>query len=80
MFHHLPNGWFFSYFYPIRKYSKYSLHLIFCWERNDTSSLNKRMALIANFDKVELHTAEHVKIHYIYIYTEKRKLVWKWWS
>ena len=27
---------FFKYFYPFRKYSKYSLNLTFCWPCNDT--------------------------------------------
>ena len=35
--YHLPNGCFFK-FYPIRKYSKYSLHVIFGCECNDTRS------------------------------------------
>ena len=30
---------FFSYFCPIRKYSKYILDVTFRWEWNDTSSL-----------------------------------------
>ena len=38
--YHLPNSWFLTYFYTIRKYSKYSLNLTFCWECNDTSSLS----------------------------------------
>ena len=32
---------FFPYFYPIRKYSKYSLHLTFNWKRNNTPSLRR---------------------------------------
>ena len=39
--YHLLNGRFFSYFYPIGKYSKYYLNLTFCWEYNDTPSLKK---------------------------------------
>ena len=40
--YHVLNSWFFSYFYPIRKYSKYSLmNLTFFWECNDTPSLIK---------------------------------------
>ena len=33
---HLANACFFSYFYPIRKYSKYSRSLTFRWECSDT--------------------------------------------
>ena len=42
-----PSEWliFFSYFYPIRKYSKYSLNLTFGWECNDTSSLRIQIKL-----------------------------------
>ena len=41
--YHLPNGRFFSYFHPIRKYSKYT----FCWECNAT--LSSKMPIQYNY-------------------------------
>ena len=41
--YHLPNSWFFSYFYYIGKCSKYSVNFTFSWECNDTPSLSKSL-------------------------------------
>ena len=38
MFLSTSKGWFLLYFYPIKKYPKYSLYLTFGWECNDTLS------------------------------------------
>ena len=46
--------WIFSYFYPIRKYSKYFLNLTFGWECNDTPSLKEMRVKVTECKTTEI--------------------------
>ena len=66
--YHLPNGSFFSYFYPIRKYLKYSLNLIFCCEYNDSPSLKKtktRIQKIKENSETIHYVQKNLQIYFI---------------